>query len=91
MQSGNLTIARVFAFARSAWLVHAVADYDPGGVGAGPAGCRGEQPRWLVPLVPCYDVVGVGAVEPHGHPCVVLRWQVGSAVGVGAESDFAKC
>ena len=35
-------IVGVFAFARSAWFVHAVAVFDPSGFGAGPDGCCGE-------------------------------------------------
>ena len=59
-----------FVFARSAWLVHGVADCDPDGVGAGPGGCRGKQPLGLVLRVPWYRGAGVGAMEPQGHPCV---------------------
>ena len=69
-------VVGVFVFARSAWLVHAVGDCDPGEVGAGPSGCCGEQPLGLLRLVPCYGRVGVVAEEPGGHPRVGSQWQV---------------
>ena len=49
-----------FLFASSACLVHAVADCSPGGVKAGPGGCRGKQPLGLVLRVPWYGGAGVG-------------------------------
>ena len=70
-------------FAHSDWLVHAVADCHPGGVEAGPGGCRGEQPLGILLPVSCYGGVGVRAVEPRGHPCAGWRWQVNFWAGRG--------
>ena len=67
-------IAGVLVLARSARFAHAVTDGDPCRVGAGPGGCRGEEPFGRVVRVPRYRGVGVGAVEPWGYPCVSLWW-----------------
>ena len=77
-------IVGVFVFGLSAWFVHAVADCDPGGVGAGPGGCCSEYPLGFLVRVPCHGEACVGVVEPLGDPRVNLRWQVSSGVGVVA-------
>ena len=80
-------IVGVFVFARSAWLEHAFADCDPGGVGAGPGSFRVEQRLGFMYWVPCYCGVGVGAVEPRCQTCIGPRWQVGCLVGVVARYE----
>ena len=67
-------IVGVLVLARSAWLVHAVADGDPCRVGAGPGGCSGEEPFGRVVGVPRYRGASVGAMVPWGYPCVGPWW-----------------
>ena len=78
-------IVGVFVFARFAWFVHAVADGDPSGVGAGPRRCRGEQPlgvRVLGPMLRWGWCWCGGTSGPPVHRLAVASGLWGACGGV---------